>query len=470
MNSPDNKLEVYIQLFAGLGLVASISILASVKHSLSPYILINDIIILLSIYILYYFNKDLLSQNTLLSLDLESAQDNIKTMHKELEALQNKEQNLKLILDNVVDGIIGLDKRGTIKSVNQATERMFGYSNEEIIGKNIDILIPKTESSANETYLKDSVQKGFYDVVGKERELTAKHKDNANFFIEIVINLITNGDETMFVAIVRNITERKKAEEKMREYTDRLEWTHFQLQKSRIDADNANHAKSIFLAHMSHEIRTPLNGILGMTELLMNTELQPKQDKYANQIYHSSEVLLDLINDILDFSKIEAGEMEIESVSFDLKEIVEQVDNIFTSHAAKKNLEIKIKISGDIPSFIKGDPLRTRQILTNLIGNAVKFTESGYVETSITAKDKTDKNITLLFEITDTGIGIEADKLDKIFEKFSQADISTTRKFGGTGLGLAISKQLVELIGGKIGVKSTVGKGSTFWFEIKFAL
>ena len=285
------------------------------------------------------------------------------------------------------------------------------------------------------------------------------------------VGYLTDAFNEMLAAIQDRDAEvargRSTLEDEVSQRTRELSSKNEQLLVSMEEARAAAVAKSQFLANVSHEIRTPLNGILGMNAMLLDTDLDAQQRSHAELVGSSAQVLLEILNDILDFSKIEAGKMELEIIEFDLFSVVEEVIRLPSGLVREKGLEMVCWIDPAIPSVLAGDPTRLRQVVTNLVGNAIKFTDEGQISVRVERAGEDDHSILTRFLVADTGIGIEPDALDRLFESFSQADTSTSRKYGGTGLGLAICQQLVEMMGGHIGVESTAGEGSTFWFEVR---
>jgi PAS domain S-box-containing protein len=303
-----------------------------------------------------------------------------------------------------------------------------------------------------------------------EADIRMRHKDGHWVWVHdrgTVLEWTADGRPRLMAGTHHDITDRREAHDRLCEANLQLMAAEARALELAARAEAASIAKSEFLANMSHEIRTPINGVLGMTTLLLDTALAPEQRRHAETIAASGESLLSVINDILDVSKIEAGKLDIEAIDFDLADTLEDLAASLALRAHQKGLELVARIADDVPLALRGDPGRIKQIVTNLVGNAVKFTDAGEVTLGVEVAERSTDFALLQVTVRDTGIGIPADKLDAVFDKFTQADGSTTRRYGGTGLGLAIARQLAELMGGHVGVRSEPGLGSEFWFTVR---
>lgn len=383
-------------------------------------------------------------------------------------ALHESETRTRLIIDTALDAVITTDSGGRISEWNAQAERIFGWSIHEVIGRDLAGTILSSFSRSAYTQQLESLHAAQEPpVANRVLELVGIRQGGQEFPIELAMTPLQIEGAVIFSAFIRDITARKKAEHSLTEYAQQLETINQQLDAALREAKAATEAKSLFLATMSHEIRTPMNGVIGMTGLLLDTPLTEEQREYADTVRISGEHLLTIINDILDFSKIEAGRLDLEVIEFDLRIAVEDALELLAERASAKGLNLACLFHADVPRDLLGDPGRLRQVVMNLVSNALKFTDGGDVLVEVTVDAQSEEEGTIRVTVTDTGIGIAEDACARLFQSFSQADGSTTRKYGGTGLGLAICKRLVELMGGSIGVKSQVGQGSCFWFTVR---
>jgi len=380
----------------------------------------------------------------------------IRQLQDQITLLAESRQRNRAIVDNMVDGAIHIDGNGRMVALNRAAEQMFEYESRSLRGEAFSMLLARGDHKGIDRLLREgSRYSADKRLVSNAYEVSGKRKSGEEFPLYLAISEVKTGGYRVFTAIARDLTEthRRMAE----------------LAEARDQAMAADMAKSQFLAVMSHEIRTPMNGILGMLDLLRDGSLTQQQKGFLDTAEESSNTLLAIINDILDLSKIEAGKLDLQAIDFDLRTNVEEVTALVASNAVNKEIEIASSVERNVPEQVRGDPYRIRQILLNLLGNAVKFTQQGEVLVHVSARSDEHDKLLIRIEVRDTGIGIDPEIAKKLFHPFTQADASTTRRFGGTGLGLVISKRLVNLMGGEIGVDSKPNQGSTFWFTLSLA-
>ncbi|MBK8816051.1 MAG: PAS domain S-box protein [Methylococcaceae bacterium] len=379
--------------------------------------------------------------------------ENINLRLEAEQKLKDSEALKQAMLESSLAAIITIDEQGKIYEFNKNAEDMFGFKKSDVLLKEMaELIIPERYRDAHWKGMAKYLKTGEHNIIGKRIEITALKESGEEFPVELVISPIKLQSKLLFTSFINDITEKNRAKNA--------------IENARIAAENANKAKSQFLAAMSHEIRTPLNAIIGVNELMQTTELDLEQQEYVKIAHQAGVSLQEVVNNILDYSKVEAGKMEFHLQKTDILAVVDSVLSIMGPRASEKKLDLFTTVDYPIPEKTLIDPARLRQILLNLVSNAIKFTQKGSVEIRVGMKSNTLGSSSLQFSVTDTGIGVSEDAKKLIFEEFTQADLSTTRKYGGTGLGLAIASRLVSIFGGEIGAESVEGKGSTFWFTV----
>ena len=390
------------------------------------------------------------------------------------EALRRSEEKYRGIVEGALEGIFRITLEGRVLSVNPAGARMLGYPSA-------DALLQHVTDFGRQCYVRPAERKRIIATLLEQDliagvELELRRADGQAFWASISARLVRDegGRPLLVETFATDVSARKRAEEELQRHREQLEEAvaerTAELMKAKEQADVANRAKSAFLANMSHEIRTPLNAILGMSQLALETGLDAQQNNYVQKVHHSAEALLGIINDILDFSKIEAGHLDMESIPFELGNVMDSLANLVGMKAEEKGLELVFRMGAGLPDTLLGDPSRLGQVLLNLGTNAVKFTERGEVVVTVDVLERDAGSIVLGFEVSDTGIGITPEQHERLFKAFAQADSSTSRRYGGTGLGLAISQRLVQMMGGELDCESEVGRGSRFHFSARFGI
>jgi PAS domain S-box-containing protein len=375
------------------------------------------------------------------------------------KALSDEQFFTRSLIEANLDAMMTTDPSGVITHVNQQMQTLTGCTSEELVGRSFRFFFTdpeRAEAGINQVLREHKVT---------DYELTARAKDGKETMVSYNATTFYDREGGLLgvLAAARDVTERNRLDLVLQD-------KNAELETAKLLAEKANLAKSEFLSSMSHEIRTPMNAIIGMSYLALKTALSPRQRDYLRKIRGSGQHLLGIINDILDFSKIEAGKLALENTEFELEKVLDNLANLISDKTSAKNLELVFNLDENVPPNLIGDPLRLGQILINYSNNAVKFTERGEIDIAIRLLEQTEKEVLLYFAVRDTGIGLSEEQMGRLFQSFSQADASTTRKFGGTGLGLVISKNLAELMGGEVGVESELGKGSTFWFTARLSV
>src|SRR3989454_80754 len=389
-----------------------------------------------------------------------TARQLVEAEQKKLDQrLRDQQFYTRSLIESNIDALMTTDPSGIITDVNKQMEALTGCTRDELIGAPFKNYFTDPELA----------EAGIKLVLSEKKvtnyELTARARDGKETVVSYNATTFYDRDRRLQggFAAARGVTERKR-------FGQGLQEKNVELESARSAAEKANLAKSDFLARMSHEIRTPMNAIIGMADLLWETSLAPEQREYVRIFRKAGSQLLDLINDILDLSKVEAGHLVLESIDFDLGEVLDKTLEMMAIRAHEKGLELALRIAPEIPTALVGDPARLRQVLSNLIGNAIKFTEQGEVIVRVERDPEDAAAGALRFAVCDTGIGVPEESRELIFAPYSQVDTSTTRKFGGSGLGLAISREVVELMQGRIWAESSIGAGSTFYFTARFAV
>jgi PAS domain S-box-containing protein len=377
------------------------------------------------------------------------------------EALRASELSYRRLFEAAKDGILILDvDTGRITDVNPFLFKLLGFSRDEMIGKTVGELSPFKDIESNQAML-ERLQKNEYV---RYEDLPLETRDGRHIAVEFVSNVYEAGDKKVIQCNIRDITQRKQSEQRMAQLNR-------EANEARVIADTANLVKSEFLANMSHELRTPLGAVIGLANILaLSRPLTVKQMEYISTLKLSATSLLALINDLLDISKIESRSVELEKIPFSISKVMEEVARMMSLRVTEKRISFTVDDQTDKDDRFLGDPMRLRQILLNLCGNAIKFTNQGTVRVTITSEITSETIRTVAVAVADTGIGIAGDKLGSVFDKFVQAETSMNRRFGGTGLGLTISKTLAELMGGSIQAKSVMGKGSVFTLRLPLQL